>query len=319
MERVSIKTPSRLHFSLIDLEGGLGRMDGGVGVALSEPGVELSVEKADGLSVVPKNDLAKQVAKKTLDSLNLPGARVEVKRIIPEHVGLGSTTQLSLAIASSIAKVYGAEKTVTELALIVGRGGTSGIGVEAFARGGFILDGGHSKKEKGGFSPSRFSKAAPPPVLVRYPFPKDWYFLCVLPEVKGAHGQGELDIFKKYCPILPTQVEAVSRAILMGMLPAVVEADLKAFGDSINRLQKLGFKKVEISLQDKVTRRVLRFLQENSAGAGMSSFGPLCYALMEGNEEALRLEDEARRWMNNRGFKFTTFVTNANNTGARWR
>ncbi len=41
--QVTVRTPSRLHFSLIDLHGGLGRVDGGIGVALETPHITLRI------------------------------------------------------------------------------------------------------------------------------------------------------------------------------------------------------------------------------------------------------------------------------------
>ena len=38
---IRIKAPSRLHFSLIDLSGSINRVDGGIGVGLTEPYLEL--------------------------------------------------------------------------------------------------------------------------------------------------------------------------------------------------------------------------------------------------------------------------------------
>ena len=34
MEEIVLQTPARLHFGLLDLHGGLGRIDGGIGLAL---------------------------------------------------------------------------------------------------------------------------------------------------------------------------------------------------------------------------------------------------------------------------------------------
>jgi hypothetical protein len=36
MNRIVIQTPARLHFGLLDLNGSLGRIDGGIGLALEE-------------------------------------------------------------------------------------------------------------------------------------------------------------------------------------------------------------------------------------------------------------------------------------------
>ena len=47
--RVTIKTPSRLHFCLIDMNGSLGRINGSLGLALNYPNFILEA--------IPSNDL----------------------------------------------------------------------------------------------------------------------------------------------------------------------------------------------------------------------------------------------------------------------
>jgi beta-ribofuranosylaminobenzene 5'-phosphate synthase len=44
---IVVTSPSRLHFSLIDLNGELGRVDGGIGVALNEPSLKIEVSAVD--------------------------------------------------------------------------------------------------------------------------------------------------------------------------------------------------------------------------------------------------------------------------------
>jgi len=303
----AIRTPSRLHLSLIDMEGGLGRVDGGLGVALEEPGFEMGFEKSARIEGLDGD--AKEIAEKVCGELGVGGVRADIKRSIPSHVGFGSKTQLYLAIAAGICKVHGVEKPVRELARIVGRGGTSGIGVAAFESGGVVLDGGHSSGK--GFKPSRFSDAPVPPVLARHDFP--WWLVCAWPERKGAHGELEKGIFEKNCPIPAVEVGDVSRIILMKILPALVEKDLEGFGQGVNLLQETGFKKIEVGLQGDDVQRLLRFLQEKSAGGGMSSFGSVCFGLCESESEAKSLAGGVKT-----RFNFSTIVTRANNEGARW-
>lgn len=308
---MEIKTPSRLHLGLIDMEGGLGRVDGGIGIALEEPGYEISFEKDSEVNVSHMRNLqeeALKLAEMICSELRVEGVDIEIKKTIPEHVGFGSKTQLSLAIASGIYKVYDIHKPVLDIAKLVGRGGTSGIGVKAFEEGGFILDGGHSSDK--GFAPSRFSDASPPPILARYDFP--WWLVCAWPEGKGAHGEREMSIFEKNCPIPAEQVERVSRLILMKILPALVEKDIGEFGQGINMLQETGFKKIEIGLQDPEIWRLLEFMQKNSVGGGMSSFGPVCFGVCETMLEAQALEKKVKEQ------GFNVIATKANNEGAKW-
>ena len=48
--RVFIKTPCRLHFSLIDLNGSLNRVDGGIGLALKKPNFTIEVLDRESLT-----------------------------------------------------------------------------------------------------------------------------------------------------------------------------------------------------------------------------------------------------------------------------
>ncbi len=281
MAKAKIVTPSRIHITLIDLNGEIGRIDGGIGIALSEPKMVVEVEESEGLHVSGfLRERAKKVAEKVLKKLNLKGARINVKEAYEEHIGLGSGTQLSLAIAKGICEVYGIEKSVYDLARMVGRGGTSGIGVNAFNYGGFILDAGHSKKIKKDFLPSSASKAPPPKILIRYDFP--WDVVLVIPKNKTkVYGGREVDIFRKYCPIPIEDVRKLSHIILMKVLPSIVEEDIESFGSAINEIQNIGFKKIEVQLQNNDVKNILKICQENSYGAGLSSFGPTIYCIAE--------------------------------------
>ena len=302
-----IRAPSRLHISLIDMEGSLGRVDGSMGVALEEPCFEIGFEKAQGVLGVEGE--TKRFVEGLCKKLGAKGIRIDLKKMIPAHVGFGSKTQLSLAIASGICRTYGIKRNIRELAGLVGRGGTSGIGVAAFEQGGFILDGGHDAGK--GFVPSRYSNAAPAPVLARYEFP--WRLVCAWPKGQGAHGGAEKSIFEKNCPILPKEVGEVSRIVLMKMLPSVVEQRIDKFGESLNLVQKTGFKKIEVGLQTPQVRKLLALMQKSSAGAGMSSFGPVCFSPCETESEAIDLARLIKK-----KFDANVIMTRANNTGARW-
>ncbi|MCK9587172.1 chorismate pyruvate-lyase family protein, partial [Methanothrix soehngenii] len=49
--RVVIETPARIHLTLTDLTGTSGRVDGGVGITLDEPGILLEAERSNELLV----------------------------------------------------------------------------------------------------------------------------------------------------------------------------------------------------------------------------------------------------------------------------
>ncbi|MEW5760760.1 MAG: beta-ribofuranosylaminobenzene 5'-phosphate synthase family protein, partial [Candidatus Thermoplasmatota archaeon] len=294
-KKIEIITPSRLHFSLIDLEGSLGRIDGGFGVAINKPRWHIEIEPSKKM-VVPL--IAKDTLSKIGRALKLKNNyRIIINEKVPMHVGLGSKTQLSLAIAMGILKLEGKEIPVRELASIVGRGGTSGIGVAAFEKGGFILDCGHSTKEKKHFLPSRYSICSPPLVLVRYEIPENWHFIVCIPKTYKIFGKKELQAFKRYCPISPMEVEKLSRIVLFKLLPSVLENDPKNFGDGIDAIQKIGFKKIENEIAGNFIRNLRKFLSNEGYCGGLSSFGPTCFSLIDKKSTAEKIARKTKEYL----------------------
>ncbi len=334
---IVVTSPSRLHFSLIDLNGELGRVDGGIGVALKVPSLKMEVSAVD--EEVKEKENPKEVVPvlERIRSRIEPGLRgnyrVRILKPLPPHVGLGSQTQLSLSVAKALSVLENRSYSVVELAKLVGRGGTSGIGTAAFDKGGFILDGGHvfrkgeaeSKIEKGmrnketktSFLPSSASRVPPPPILFQHALPENWFFVLAIPEVKrGAHGPEEVEIFKRYCPIESEEVEKICRIMLMRTLPAVLEKDIDAFAASLTMLQKVGFKKIEVELQQDIIKELFNFFKVHALGYGMSSFGPATYAIIEGEKRAKELAALTTEFLDEKEIRALVTYSNANNRGS---
>ena len=73
---------------------------------------------------------------------------------------------------------------------------------------------------------------------------------------------------------------------MMRMLPGIVERDLDLFGSSINTIQGLGFKKVELTLQPPPVTGLLSTLREGgAAGAGIELVRP-CHLCCRGHGDA---------------------------------
>lgn len=322
---VIVEAPSRLHLALIDLNGSLGRVDGGIGISLSDPVTLLEARWGDTLLVRGGDDAAQErvrkVASTLLPALGRNGAVFTLHRSIPAHSGLGSGTSLSLATATALYCLAGRTEPARTLALLSGRGGTSGIGTASFEKGGFLVDGGHSfgaGKEKKSFLPSAASAGIPPPpVIVRHRFPEDWKILLALPvSMPGASGGEEQDIFQTACPVPREEVQEICHEVLLRMIPGLVEHDLDSFGAAVNRIQDLGFKRVEIARQAPLVPRLLTALRTAGAAcAGMSSFGPAVYALTDTG--CTTLESAAREAMAPLGGKI--LLTGGRNEGATIR
>ncbi len=321
-KRIIIQTPSRLHLTLTDLSGSSGRVDGGVGISLDEPNILLEAERADELVVVGENaERALAAARAVQEHLNLGGARLSILSGYRMHVGLGGGTQMGIAAAAALCELYDRPLSVREIARIIHRGGTSGIGTAAYEAGGFLIDGGHSfgpGKDKLTFSPSSACCGVrPAPLIVRHEFPKDWKIVLALPCVpQGAHGKKEVDIFRTHCPLPAEQVHELCYQILVRMIPSIVEESLDDFGAAVNRIQEIGFKKIEVMLQHPVVHRLMAEMrQAGAACAGLSSFGPTVYAIAD--TQVGDIEAAAREAMSEVGGE--VFVTRARNEGARVR
>lgn len=320
--RVVIETPARIHLTLTDLTGTSGRVDGGAGITLDEPGILLEAERSNELLVTGENaDRAKAAAQAVMERFGLGGARLTLRENYKMHVGLGRGTQLGIAAGKAICELYHKEVGVREIARTINRGGTSGIGTAAFDMGGFIIDGGHTfgpGREKTDFRPSSVSSGIRPArATARHDFPQDWNILLAIPEVpRGAHGQQEADIFKKYCPLPPAEVHELCYQILVRILPSVVEEDLDEFGSAINRIQEIGFKRIEIMLQHPLVRSLMEEMRAaGSACAGLSSFGPTVYAITD--TQTRDIESAAHDVMRSVGGE--VMITRARNEGARIR
>lgn len=330
--KLQIKTPCRLHATLIDMNGSIGRIDGGVGFTLSNPSWKIDFEtsgspqlKLDIPNGVDGRDIAELVSgilKRLGSSPENAGISINVREIVPRHVGLGSKTQLAMALGDGISRVLNPHEPPLSkevLASIVKRGGTSGIGVTSYFHGGVIIDGGHefgAGKEKESFLPSSASTAKPAPVLSRDDLPSGWRAVIGIPMLEsGAHDAGEIDIFKQRCPVPVSEVQQLAHVILMKMMPAIKMQRFKEVCECIDYFQDSGFKKVEVGLRGPVYRQMLQSWRDAGAPcAGMSSFGPAIYTLAESEAQAIELRESIDKIMGPHGG--TSYVSSLLNAGA---
>ena len=320
-----IRTPSRLHMSLFDMNGSYKRIDGGIGLALQDPQFVLECEETekgvtfdfdsklnDEEAIAECTEKIPAAAQRTIEHFSIDtGFHFTVHSTYHPHSGLGSGTQIALATAKLITETVGISGVEgKELSTIVGRGGTSGIGTYVNELGGLIVDGGHSLKEKPGFLPSGASKASPPPLIARYDFPEEWDILVAMPDIDYyVNGQEEVNIFQTYCPIPQDEVEKVSHIVLMNLLPFLLEKDIKNVGWSVSQLQKYGFNNLEHSLEPHILPTMKAIEEAGAYGVGISSFGPAVYTFFD--EENKDIVDATKEIVG----EDNVFVTKAQNHG----
>ncbi len=310
--RVSVRAPARLHMGFVDLHGGLGRRYGGLGLALDRLFTRIRLEPASDVTAEgPDAVRAARYATEAAKRFGLPGGfRITVEEVIPPHAGLGSGTQLALAVGAGMAKLSGLGVRTAEIAAALGRGGRSGLGIGLFDQGGFVVDGGTA------------GNGAPPPVVARLPFPPEWRLLLVFDRAReGVHGEAEIEAFAALPRFPQADAAELCRLVLMGALPGLAETDLDAFGDAVGRIQaRVGDHFAEAQggrFMSPGVARVLEWLVSRGlAGVGQSSWGPTGFAVCPSAPVADRLMAEAdRRFGCELGLEFA--VARGSNEGAR--
>lgn len=288
---VKIAAPGRLHLGFLDLHGGLGRLYGSLGLALEDISTVIDARHDDKLLVTgPDSSRAHTYAERMLAHLNVrSGLRITIRHAIPEHAGLGSGTQMALAIGTAINKLFGANLSLSAIARILDRGNRSGIGIGTFKYGGFIVDGG------------RNSLTEVPPIISQLHFPDSWRFILVLDRKRqGVHGLQESKAFVKLGKMNENVSAVLCRLLLMQVLPAVAEQDCKLFGAAINEIQVIMgayFKTAQAGLfaSPAVARTLARLRQQGATGIGQSSWGPTGFAIYASETDAFHALKELRR------------------------
>lgn len=287
---VRVLAPARLHLGFLDMHGGLGRRFGSLGLTLDGIATRLTIAAAsEPAAEGPDAERALRALRRLLDAWGGPPAGVRVEEVIPPHVGLGSGTQLGLAIGAGLARLRGREESVEAIGSLLERGARSGIGIGAFAAGGLLLDGGKGAEE------------TPPPVIARLGFPETWRVLLVLDgERRGLSGRAERSAFEALPTFPATQAAHLCRLAVMRFLPGVAERDIGAAGEAIAEIQRRVGDHFAAAQGGRFTSpavaAVLAWLQTRGiAGVGQSSWGPTGFALIDAEARALALRDEAGR------------------------
>ncbi len=290
---VLVDAPARLHLGFVDMEGGYGRRFVSLGLPITGVATRLTAAKSDVVTVEgPGADRARSCLQTIGERLRVTaGINLRLLQAIPEHVGLGSGTQMALAVGTAASRLAGLALTSVELASLMGRGLRSGIGIAAAEQGGFILDGG------------RGQETVVPPVIARLPFPEQWRVLLTFDHNRqGVHGAGEAEAFAQLPTMSAATAAELSRRVLVQMLPALAERQFEVFAEAVRALQdamgdmfaaaqggRYGSPRVAAVLEWLLARGI--------RGVGQTSWGPTGFALFADDSTALAAQADARaRW-----------------------
>lgn len=298
---VTLQACGRLHFGLLNPGGGEAavRRFGGVGLMIERPGLRLQVRESSAWSAMgPLAERALIFAQRFTENTRReegiddgPPHALRIERAMPEHAGLGSGTQLGLAVARALAVSRGLRGDLVTLARRVGRGIRSALGAHGFEQGGLLVESGKS-------SPDQLA-----PLVARLAFPESWHLILVLPPTTegaaGLHGMREVEAFARL-KAEPGQTDALCRLVLLGLLPALMERDMDAFGEALYEFNARAgevFAPVQggVYASPRVAELVAFLREQGIRGVGQSSWGPTVFAVAADEDHAQHLAVRLRR------------------------
>ena len=289
---IFVKAPARLHFGLFSF-GNAGRQFGGVGVMIQEPSVRVEFRQSHRFRVTGTS--AECVEQGTRDWLTatgtakLPACQIRIVATPKRHVGLGSGTQLALAVATGLNAWHQRPRpTAEELARMTGRGRRSAIGTYGFLSGGLIVEAGKLPDDELA------------PLQDRFEFPADWRFVLVrLGSSPGLHGKPEHKAFADLPSVGTDTRRALVDEVEHEMIPAVLRDDCEAFGESVYRFgyrAGICFAPVQGGPYhgDHVAGMVEEIRSLGVPGVGQSSWGPTLFCVLPNEAAALALARELK-------------------------
>ena len=302
LEVAFVETAARLHFGVLDLRGAAGRWFGGVGAAAPAPLLHVSASRDGQLSAEGDDaERATAFASRYLAAYGIStGARIVIHRALPPHSGLGSGTQLALSVARALAELYELPADARTLATAVGRARRSAVGTWTFAHGGLVVEGGRQRTSDGCG-----------PLIARLPFPDHWRCVVAIPEAEEPALSGVVEEAAFAALPLPSEreVEKVAHLVLMLMLPALADGDLRAFGSALTKIQRITGEWFA-SIQGGAFARgasadvIARMTELGADGVGQSSWGPAVYGIVDGDAAAARLANGIRGALGRNGCVF---------------
>jgi beta-RFAP synthase len=310
LDSVTLTVPSRLHLGFLDVSGSLGRRFGSIGLALDRPVTSLTIRAAgERRTGGPEAERAAHYLGIMCRHLGiLDSHELVVHQAMTAHAGLGSGTQLALAVAAALRALHGLPLDPRDDALLLDRGARSGIGIGIFEQGGLVVDGGRDKANR------------VPPVVSRLKFPAPWRVLLVFDDRRqGIHGETELKAFRDLPRFPEARAAHLCHLALMRILPAIAEEDPAAFGAGIAELQtEVGrhFAPSQGGLfASPAVGEAVHFLAARGGfGPGQSSWGPTGFVFADSADTAAELGAVFRREA--RFDALRLLVASANNRGA---
>lgn len=299
---VEVEAPSRLHFGLFSFNAPHGTDFGGVGLMIDRPATRVRMAEARQLNIAaPHSDRVARIVKKWTDlradylptdwrNPNSLPVRIGQSAGPAEHVGLGSGTQLALAIAAGLDRWFQLPVKLSPAdAIQLGRGRRSAVGIHGFFLGGLIIEQGKSATNQVGEFDERIE------------LPASWRVLLICPlEQKGPGSDEEEKLFRGLPAVDPVDAARLRQLVATQLMPSARAGD---FGQFSRAIYELGYRSGLFygllqngPFNGQAVQQVVNYLRVlGVVGVGQSSWGPCVYAICESESRAQDIESQLRQ------------------------
>lgn len=239
------------------------------------PGIVLEDKRAAPLENTQLQQLEALLAAFLAENEITEGACFSITGSMPTHSGFGSSTAIRLACLETLSALFELNLSRHELVNSSERGGTSGIGINTYFDGGFVLDVGHPATRTD-FSPSHAKMGHSPALaLTQLPMPEWPIGICIPKSIPLKTQLEEQHFFRNHCPLPAPAIHEILYHCVYGVTAAIKEQDFDRFCEAVHALQYTAWKKGERDLYGEPLQAIDDAIyDEGAAAVGMSSLGP---------------------------------------------
>lgn len=267
------------------------RLNGGIGFSIASPTLDMSFECSDSIDVIDErnhgftdhelNRLKEHLSSVMVqEKLGHPLRFILHDGLIQSHVGFGSNTMTYLSCIEALLILNHRNYTVQDVITMSGRGGTSGIGINTYFKGGFIFDTGVCNHYQRILAPSSsfIAEKIQTPLIMKSLFLPEWYLGICIPPIEHKTEEEEKSFFQNNCPITRNDTETILYEAIYGITSSLMENDFDIFCKSIDAIQRTKWKILERDLYGSELLTMESVIRKAGARCvGMSSLGPLLY------------------------------------------
>ena len=286
---IQIISPARLHFGFLEINSNQGdNLLGGIGLSIDKFHTKISMKRNVKIKVKGKSlNKASLFLNTFCRKIKLkPNFFLNIEKMSPQHIGLGSGTQLALSIGKAISDLNNLNLKIEKIGKILNRNYRSNVGLINFKYGGFLID----LKIKNKFFTN----------IDKVFFPEDWKIILIKDSKQGLHGKNEIDAFKKTKKFPKINNVRLTDLVLLKIYPSLIENNFNEFSKAITKLQNIMGNYFNVLqggvFSSQAVSGVLSFLEkENIIGYGQTSWGPIGFAFFPNIKKAEQMKTKLKK------------------------